>query len=325
MVQTVMLIKIWSLAIVGLILAVTYSFVLTHTIRGNRNKWLLVNTALMLLSGVPFMMQSYGYTEMYVKNVKTPGIVWCISIGSGMSDGLQAIVHFLLAMKYRTIARDAPQVLDHKPIKPTTLGEKIFYWSMLVLNILSGPIKVYAAVTFRMIVNIKKEQPGPFVSWMFNASWNFVGFCSIISGIILVQSVVKIRRFFKERGDEGYINTKVLCQHATCFGSYLVACVFYYAAHSVYTMYPTSFYFYIFTWTSTAYLLGNVFSGLLLAQIFWSLGTDLSNEQDDPQGDEDGDKESLDFTDTFIEEFDEDAILQARIWNSLVRDANNNE
>ena len=59
-------IKTFLLAAVGIAIAVIYSFQLHHVLRGNRNKWVIYNTIMMLFSGVGFIPYSYGYLTFYM-------------------------------------------------------------------------------------------------------------------------------------------------------------------------------------------------------------------------------------------------------------------
>jgi uncharacterized oligopeptide transporter (OPT) family protein len=98
--ETALDIKTLLLAIVGFTLIILYSFLLVHVLRGNKNKWVIANTIMMILSGFFFLPYAYGYLTFYLENKKNPFFGWNVAIGSGISDGFQAVVHFFLAMKY---------------------------------------------------------------------------------------------------------------------------------------------------------------------------------------------------------------------------------
>jgi hypothetical protein len=157
-----------------------------------------------------------------------------------MSDGLAAVVHFCLAWKYREISRRIPNTIDKKPLEEETTCERVFYWVMLTLNVVSGPCRSVASAVFRTINMIKHKKPGRFLKIMIPISFDLPGFCSIVSGIILVCSVMKIRRFFKKRNDEEYIDLRALCRHASCFVFYLVGAIIFYTAYNIYTFSPTT-------------------------------------------------------------------------------------
>jgi hypothetical protein len=87
-----------------------------------------------------------------------------------------------------------------------------------------------------------------------------VGFLQLVSGTILVRSVLRINRFFKERGAEGYINTGMLLRHATAFGLYLACTAINYASYTLYLIFPTDRCFNIFMLASMVWMLGGFFS-----------------------------------------------------------------
>jgi uncharacterized oligopeptide transporter (OPT) family protein len=70
------------LAIVGFTLIIIYSFLLVHVLRGNKNKWVIANTIMMILSGFFFLPYAYGYLTFLVDN-KNKFSGWNVAIGSG--------------------------------------------------------------------------------------------------------------------------------------------------------------------------------------------------------------------------------------------------
>jgi hypothetical protein len=55
---------------------------------------------------------------------------------------------------------------------------------------------------------------------------------AIWTGVWLVRSVYRIRKFFADRNATDFINTTALLRHALCFSSYLIATIFYSIAFS---------------------------------------------------------------------------------------------
>lgn len=140
------------------------------------------------------------------------------------------MVHYFLAMKYRMIARKIPAQFNGEPENPETKYDRTKYNVLLFFSVIGGPCKALA----NAFVRISKQIPGhkaesDFMDKVGNPIlFNIVGVCQIVYGVILIRSVVRIRRFFKQRKDENYIYTAALCRHATCFVVYLVCCVTYY-------------------------------------------------------------------------------------------------
>ena len=50
--------------------------------------------------------------------------------------------------------------------------------------------------------------PGVFIELMLDVCMLGVGFMQIVSGVILVKSVFKIREFFREEGQESTLSTQ---------------------------------------------------------------------------------------------------------------------
>lgn len=65
-----------------------------------------------------------------------------------------------------------------------------------------------------------------------------MGICPIISGVMLVGGVFKIRKFFKERKATDQINTPMLMRHAAAFGLYLFSTIVYTTGNMLYDLDP---------------------------------------------------------------------------------------
>lgn len=149
----------------------------------------------------------------------------------------------------------------------------MFYCVMLALNLISGPSRSVASAVYRTIKLVKHQTPSEFLKITIDVSFDLPGFCSIVSGAILVYSVTKIRRFFKDRNEEEQIDTRALCIHASCFVSYLCSAILFYTIYNLYTFAPTRAHFLFFQGVNIIYLALNLVSNVLLCQIFWNLGT----------------------------------------------------
>jgi hypothetical protein len=151
----------------------------------------------------------------------------------------------------------------------------------MAVTIAAVPLKISANTIFRVNTQLKHTVPSKFFKFVvIPVSFDLIGLCQVISGVILVQSVIQIRKFFKDRNDESYIDTASLCRHATCFGLYLLFVVIYYTTFTIYTLNPTAANFARFTWVTMFYMTGNLISEFLLCQIFWSLGTKIEKDEE---------------------------------------------
>ena len=63
---------------------------------------------------------------------------------------------------------------------------------------------------------------------VYSTIWMSV--CGIISGVMLVAGVIKIRNFFKKENAEDFIDLPMLTKHAVAFGLYLLSCTLWTAA-----------------------------------------------------------------------------------------------
>ena len=112
------------------------------------------------------------------------------------------------------------------------------------------------------------------------------------------------------------IDTKQLCLHSSAFGIYLVAQLMYFSTWTIRTNRKNeSNLLFIAQLGTSCYILFNCVSQVLLCVIFWDLG-----KQDNIELDLD-DLAEEDILNTLeVQDFDEDADLQARIWNRFQRE-----
>lgn len=139
------------------------------------------------------------------------------------------------------------------------------------------------------------------------------GALQIISGIILVQSVLAVRDFLKKRGAEDFINTAMLMRHAYAFGLYLFTTCLFYMGWTIYAFDPKGAYtFLIFNLAAIINFIGSLASETLLCFIFWDLGKKIEKPKT-------FEEDYMDDMEIVSEDFDDDAEMQANIWNSMVR------
>lgn len=72
----------------------------------------MATAAMIILASIGVALMGLAYTQMFWKQNPTTSTVIAIGLGAGMADGFQAIVHFMLATKYQTIAKDMPLIFD---------------------------------------------------------------------------------------------------------------------------------------------------------------------------------------------------------------------
>lgn len=110
---------------------------------------------------------------------------------------------------------------------------------MLVLNTIAGFGVGVSLIFFRMRTTINGLPAVPWIGWVYNIALQVVGLLQIYSGVILVKSVLSIRRFFIDRKAEEHINTRQFLRHSACFVIYIVTSTSFTVAFGIYTLKPT--------------------------------------------------------------------------------------
>lgn len=148
-----------------------------------------------------------------------------------------------------------------------------------------------------------------------------------VSGSFLIWAIYAIRRFLKQRAQINHpnLNIKQLLLHSVAFGLFLVSVVvfeFFNLAYSTIDHYqdmknkPTkASFFNIWVGLEINLIYCSLLSQILLCSIFWHLSNKPDNN-DEPLTDT---TQSSIVTVT-VQDFDDDAELQARIWNAFTRE-----
>jgi hypothetical protein len=179
----------------------------------------------------------------------------------------------LLAVRYQKVAKNVPQILEAKPVEAQSKASKIFFWFMVTLNTVVPILFGLSILRFQGLTLVQQETPSTFLKWLFNTTSFTTGLLQINSGIILVSSVLRIRSFFKKRGAEDYINTKMLLRHGSSFGLYLLTSSAYYGTWVYFTLSQNDADFQVFLMAIVFNNIGSFIAQVLLAMILWDLGT----------------------------------------------------
>jgi hypothetical protein len=132
----------------GAIMLVMWSVVLVHIVRGNKNKWLAMTTTLLLLSNVAIIISGYADYLMILEAIHTSFTTFLFGASYGLFILMFNISHFLLAERYRKMAKTVPAVLDDKPEPVPSKCEVFKYWTLLSLNILIPIVYTVACVRY---------------------------------------------------------------------------------------------------------------------------------------------------------------------------------
>jgi hypothetical protein len=137
-----------------------------------------------------------------------------------------------------------------------------------------------------------------------------VGVFQILSGVYLNIGVYRIHSYFKDKQAEVRVNTKIMILHASAFGFYLLSDVILYSAYTVFIFYPNNITANnVYTIASIIWVCASFISQVCLCAIFWDLGS--KPRQNEPR-----------MPSIRVEDFDEEAEVQSRIWNNFIRSRN---
>jgi hypothetical protein len=140
------------------------------------------------------------------------------------------------------------------------------------LNVLLPLVRGIAAIITRLR-KLNQQATADWILVTYNISLEGTGIMQVVSGIILVRSVLSIHRFFAAREASGYINTRMLLRHAAAFGFYTATTIAYFSAVGVYIWTPHDQDLYQFVaGVGIALDLGSFVSQLFLVVIFRDLG-----------------------------------------------------
>jgi hypothetical protein len=210
----------------------------------------------------------------------------------------------MLAMKYKEISNTVPLMLEKTPIPDAFVRrQRAVNWALLTLNILFPVLEPFFTIPQAIEV---RNQGAPL--WLDVGAClipDIVGLLQVISGVQLVTSIFKIKKFLSGKSEEVMIDTRTMLMYAVSFSLYLVAEASELISfnisvdRSIYESVPLYYSITLIFWASCSFA-----SQVLLCFIFW----DLANEEDKTV-------ESVSFEEVAIESFDDDAKLQAKIWN----------
>jgi hypothetical protein len=111
---------------------------------------------------------------------------------------------------------------------------------LLSVNVIAPVTFGWAVVTLRYRVNVLHQKESQSLKGIEAVACILTGVFQIVSGLILVSTVVSIRRFFHEKNATEFINTSMLLRHALTFGLYLFGVIGFFGSFSFVIFYPTS-------------------------------------------------------------------------------------
>jgi hypothetical protein len=172
---------------------------------------------------------------------------------------------------------------------------------LLSVNIIAPVTYGWAVVNLRYDVNVLHHQESRSLKWIEGTASILTGVFQIVSGLILVSTVISIRRFFRKKNETEFINTGMLWRHALTFGLYLLGAIGYFGSFVFVILYPTNpAVFNTFETICLFFWPVQLVSEILLCTIFWDLGKKKVNDTNEERGRP---------MSVHVEDFDEDAEL----------------
>ena len=140
--------------------------------------------------------------------------------------------HWIFACYYYRVANSNPST--PKSVVSETWQKTVFWVGVAVNALVTSSEAVFGILFF---ANQDKQDPKPWQRWGVGAS--VIGSLSvqIISGSILIWSIVKIKKRMDEIKDE--INIEALILHSAAFGLYMISLFVY---GSFYCLYLSNFF-----------------------------------------------------------------------------------
>lgn len=147
------------LSLVGvLVLIVMYFWTLLHTCAGSKYKFVINLLVMLLLSNFATLCVVYTNWKLFYLHDYVEGYVWLLALSVGVQDCMFNISHFVLAQKYRGIAKKVPLLLEkRRPQKP--LKEVMIESLLMTMNILVPLVEAILLVPFNTQALINNQAP----------------------------------------------------------------------------------------------------------------------------------------------------------------------
>lgn len=146
--------------------------------------------------------------------------------------------HWLFASYYYRVSNNIPDVIEIGTISAQKVKKyKLLYWTGIVINAALPALEGCFAVWF-FVGQDKSSEMVVFVGYGLSVSVIGICLCLITSGVILIYSVIKIKRYMNNR--TGNVDSRTLVVHSTSFAIYTLAICLATAAYIAYISDPNS-------------------------------------------------------------------------------------
>jgi hypothetical protein len=175
--------KTWKYAfdlswiISGLLLVACYGVALVHTIRGNQNSWLIRVVSMLLASAVASLITGYSFIKVHfnaLSDSTTIPFVICLGFGLAIHYAAFGVAHYLIAVRYRSMAINVPLVLQGMDQKVPSFARKVAHWIVIALNTIAPIAYGALGAIFRYNVLVTNTTPSKGMTYAFNVALDMV-------------------------------------------------------------------------------------------------------------------------------------------------------
>jgi hypothetical protein len=185
-----------------------YIATLRHVKRGSGYKQIQLLIYMLIFSNVGALISLFGlYMKLVAQDSQNNGatssdtLVWdlCISLGEMVQDVLFLTSHWIIASKYARIGDEMPYIMSDKdwPEERKEAHERN-YGLLLVLNALFPVGEGITAVFSNIHANCVSERAFGVDEVLLIAFDALDGVLTVLSGVVLIRAIFKIRKFYKE-------------------------------------------------------------------------------------------------------------------------------
>lgn len=226
------------------LLVVLFSLTLVKVCRGSSLRiviWLII---LLIISNASAVIVELLIVGTFVNPTHTSPIVADVALATSYFIQMStfSVAHWILAAKYRMNAAEMPLIVQGKQVpEEQRESRRRNFRLVLALNILA----TFAELLFDIPLNIAlfsttTESPSAFVLYGAIITPTVMTVFLVVSGVVLIRSILKIRNFYRDSGTESQLNTRALLFHAVAFGLYMIGVVLYAIAWDISTRFPTN-------------------------------------------------------------------------------------
>jgi hypothetical protein len=132
------------------IMIILWLIMLVHIFKGNRNKWLFTVVVMLIFGAVGSVLEGWTLYELTVRHVLNTALCYWFGLAVFLTYCLFGLSHYLLAVKYRQMARNVPLLLEGKPEQLQSTSDAIVYWLLLFLNIAAPILLAYSGAALKI-------------------------------------------------------------------------------------------------------------------------------------------------------------------------------